>query len=381
MKFLLIGNGAREHAIAEAIKRSPRKPELVSYMKSKNPGIVSLSDAFVIGKYDDFDAIEKFVRKTDPNIAVIGPEGPLEKGVVDFLEELGVGCVGPKKELAQLETSKSFTRELLEKYKIPGNPRFKVFFSDKGIEEFIGAIGGDFVVKADGLMGGKGVKVFGEHLKSVQEGIEYAIECIERHGKVVIEEKLIGEEFSLMSFVDGKDIKHMIPVQDHKRAYENDKGPNCYSEDTEILTRRGWKTFNKLKKDDEVAVFSPNSKVFWFEKPQKIYWMRYKGKMINFKNRNIDLLVTPNHRMLLQQRKGKGKQFVVEAKNFKGEHYIYQSAKWEGKDKDFFILPEYDYKFNRKLRKRKINFLDWVKFMAIYLSEGYTTKENRVYIC
>ncbi|HIH43320.1 TPA: phosphoribosylamine--glycine ligase, partial [Candidatus Woesearchaeota archaeon] len=239
LNILLIGNGAREHAIAEAIKRSKHSIKLFAYMKSKNPGIVKLADGYVLGKYDDFDEIKSYCTLTNINFAVIGPENPLELGIVDALEEIGVKSVGPKKVLAQLETSKSFTRNLLTKYKIPGNPLFKVFPTKNGLYDFIKSLNGNkndckndasnnygFVIKADGLMGGKGVKVSGDHLNTVQDGVNYAEECIINDSRVVVEEKFIGQEFSLMCFCDGKTVVGMPAVQDHKRAFEDDQGPN-----------------------------------------------------------------------------------------------------------------------------------------------------------
>ena len=187
MRILLVGSGAREHAIAEAIKRSPRKPGLIAYMGANNPGIASLSERTAVGDYKDFAAVGKFASGAD--FAVIGPEGPLENGIVDFLGENGVPCFGPRKDLAQLETSKSFTRELFRKYNIPGMPKFKVCSYVEEAGDFIDGLGGSYVIKADGLMAGKGVKLSGEHLKSRREALAFAGECIKRHGRVVVEEK------------------------------------------------------------------------------------------------------------------------------------------------------------------------------------------------
>jgi phosphoribosylamine--glycine ligase len=142
--------------------------------------------------------------------------------------------------VARLESSKSFTRDLVAKYKIPGNPEFKVFYDDHGLEDFIKKLGGDYVVKADGLMGGKGVKLSGEHLPDEKSGIAYARECLSSSGRVVVEEKLIGQEFSLMSFCDGVHTAEMPAAQDHKRAFDGDKGPNTggmgsYSDTNHLL--------------------------------------------------------------------------------------------------------------------------------------------------
>ncbi len=383
VKVLLIGNGAREHSIAEAIRNSPQNPSLFSYMKSNNPGILSLSKSSEIGGYDDLARMKEFANRIKPDFCVVGPEAPLDFGVVDSLARIGIPSVGPTKKLAKLETSKSFTRLLMEKYKIQGLPEFRVFTGMEGVKEFLNSLD-SFVVKPDGLTGGKGVMVHGEHLKDENDALRYAEEVLKTHPSVIVEERLEGEEFSLQTFTDGKFVLDTPPAQDHKRAYVGDQGPNCYSEDTEILTENGWKNFGKLKKSEKVAIFNPKSKFFWFEKPQKKYWKKYKGKMIRFKNRNIDLIVTPNHKMLLQQRKKGKKVFTTEAKDYKGEHCIYQAGKWKGKDMEYFVLPEHDYKFNRKFSKKRIDFKCWVKFLALFLSEGYisnTKKQKRVYIC
>jgi len=219
MKTLLLGQGAREHCIAEALNS-----ELYSFMKTRNPGIMKFSKEYVISDLD-LEKLGKFAKRINPDFAFIGPEGPLEKGVVDHLKSLEIKCFGPTKNLARIETSKAFMRELMEKYKIDGSPESKVFSSMEGIEGYIRDIN-DFVVKPDGLTGGKGVKVSGEHLKSIEEALEYSKELLRSHDFVVIEERLDGEEFSLQCISDGKHLAATIPVQDHKRAYEDDQGPN-----------------------------------------------------------------------------------------------------------------------------------------------------------
>ncbi|MFA6521237.1 MAG: phosphoribosylamine--glycine ligase [Candidatus Gracilibacteria bacterium] len=225
MKVLLIGSGAREHCIAEALTRSGRV-ELFTYAKAKNPGIYKLSKEYQLGSLTDFAAILDFAKKVKPDFALVGPDDPIADGVADLLLELGIRSVAPLKTVARLESSKSFTRDLVKKYNIPGNPDFKVFYEPTGVREFIDKLNGNYVVKADGLMGGKGVLVSGEHLNTAEEGEQYALDCIKKFGRVVIEEKLIGQEFSLMSFVDGTHVVDMVPVQDHKRAFVDDKGPN-----------------------------------------------------------------------------------------------------------------------------------------------------------
>ncbi|MBU0981161.1 phosphoribosylamine--glycine ligase [Patescibacteria group bacterium] len=225
-RILLVGNGAREHVIAETLKRSPQEVLLYTYASSKNPGIIELSEEYEVGSLSDFDAMISFAEKVKPDFAFVGPDNPIADGAADKLLEIGVKSVAPTMMLAQLESSKSFTRDLMKKYNIPGNPEFRVFEEIDGMRDFIEELGGNYVVKADGLTGGKGVKVSGVHLESIEEGVQYAEECILDAGRVVIEEKFVGEEFSLMSLTDGKTLRDMPAVQDHKRAYEGDTGPN-----------------------------------------------------------------------------------------------------------------------------------------------------------
>ncbi|MFH0834695.1 MAG: phosphoribosylamine--glycine ligase [Patescibacteria group bacterium] len=231
MKFLLVGNGAREHAIGAAVVRSPQKPELIVFADKINPGLQKI--ATVYHKADflaDLDELERFVAKEKPELAVVGPEAPIAAGAADLLEKMGVGVVAPRKSPARLESSKGFTRELLQNYGIPGNPQFAVFLdnpeSAKAIRDFMEMVDGQFVVKADGLKSGKGVKVVGDHLAGIEDGLHYALECLREDGRVVVEEKLVGEEFSAMFLTDGKTLVALPVSQDHKRAFEDDKGPN-----------------------------------------------------------------------------------------------------------------------------------------------------------
>lgn len=223
--ILLIGNGAREHAIAEAVMRSGRNPRLYSCMKTNNPGIASLSEQTRIGRYDDTGALVAFAGEKKIDLAIIGPEEPLSHGIVDALTAAGIPSVGPTKALARLETSKSFTRNLLDKYGIPGNPRFRNFKSLSGIESFFDELDG-IVLKPDGLTGGKGVLVQGDHFMTRGEALGYCREILKTHPGVTVEEKLEGEEFSLQCLCDGKTVVATPPVQDHKRRFVDDRGPN-----------------------------------------------------------------------------------------------------------------------------------------------------------
>lgn len=225
-KILLIGNGAREHVIAETLKRSAHKVQLYAMGKALNPGIAEISENYKVADYMNHDEVINYALHVNPDFVFIGPDDPIGSGLADSLLAQGFKSIAPLKTVARLESSKSFTRDLLNKYGIPGNPRFKIFKSPEGIKEFMEELDGNYVVKYDGLKGGKGVKVSGDHLEGIEEGFLYAVECLEGSDHVVVEEKLIGQEFSLISFADGKVLAHMPAVQDHKRAYDGDLGPN-----------------------------------------------------------------------------------------------------------------------------------------------------------
>ena len=222
---LVIGHGAREHVIGETLVKGGAS--LFAFMSFKNAGLEDLSKKVKIHSETDFKEIIDFSKENNIDFAIIGPEAPLVVGIVDALEKAGIPCVGPKIEAAQLEGSKVFARNLLEKYKIKSNVKNKIFNSMDGIESYIKDIGEEnLVVKPEGLTGGKGVKVYGDHLFSKTDILEYCQELTNNNNRFLLEEKCVGEEFTLQTFVDGKTVVGSPLVQDHKRAYEDDKGPN-----------------------------------------------------------------------------------------------------------------------------------------------------------
>ncbi|MFH1444131.1 MAG: phosphoribosylamine--glycine ligase [Candidatus Peregrinibacteria bacterium] len=229
MKILLVASSARGHAIADALARSRHHPEIISVCTTKNPGLKKLSSELHVGDILDFPWVMEIAKKAKPDLAIVGPDDPIGAGLADLLEAEGIPTMAPKKSLARVESSKSFARNLLLKVAPDSLPKYRVFtsYEPKELNTFIEQeLGGNYVVKYDALKGGKGVKVSGEHLATIEEGLHYAKECIEEGGRVVIEEKLIGVEFSLLSFTSGTQVVDMPAIQDHKRAYAGDTGPN-----------------------------------------------------------------------------------------------------------------------------------------------------------
>jgi len=221
MKILVVGGGGREHAIALALSRNS-DVELYAAMAQANPGIVRLSRKFLIVKETDTQAVTRFAHQNALDYAMIGPEAPLEAGIVDSLEQAGIPCIGPTRAAARLETDKAFCRRMMERYAIPGCPRYRVFLEAEDAIRFLEDCPEDLVIKPIGLTGGKGVRIVGEHVD--RKGAAAYIRSLQ--GGVVLEERLLGEEFTLQAFSDGSHIVPMPLVQDHKRAYEGDQGPN-----------------------------------------------------------------------------------------------------------------------------------------------------------
>jgi phosphoribosylamine--glycine ligase len=225
-RILIVGSGAREHAIAVALARSPQRPELLCFSGARNPGIDALCVAYGLGSITDPIAVARFAVHHQVTMAVVGPEAPLAAGVADALWAAEIGVVGPTQALARIESSKAFTRSLLDKYGIAGNPFFQRFETMEGVEAVLLRFANHHVIKDDGLAGGKGVKVCGDHLHSLEESLAFCRELVALGHPFVVEEKLEGEEFSLLCFSDGHVGCGMPLVQDHKRAFVGDTGPN-----------------------------------------------------------------------------------------------------------------------------------------------------------
>lgn len=228
-RILLIGNGGREHALCEALMRSPQEVEVINFANAINPGIKKLASEVIVGNYMDMAEVKQVAETVQPDFAVVGPDDPIGAGAADALLEIGIASFSPNKKCAQLESSKSFTRDLCDKYDVPGQPGYLVstdLSNETERADFFDQYNGQIVVKADGLLGGKGVIVAGDHFETLAEAEEFALKSIEKFGRVVFEEKLVGEEFSLISIVDGETVLDCPAIQDHKRAFVGDTGPN-----------------------------------------------------------------------------------------------------------------------------------------------------------
>ena len=221
MNILVIGSGGREHALYWKLSESPQTEQI--YAIPGNPGM-GASAAIAL---DDHAAILRFVKEHEIGLVVVGPEVPLMNGLVDELEAAGIRAFGPRANAAEIEGSKSFAKDLMKKYGIP-TARYEVFTAAEPARAYIRQEGAPIVVKADGLAAGKGVIV----AMTEQEALDAVDAIMEDHSfgdagaRVVIEEFMEGEEASLLAFTDGTTIRPMISAQDHKRAYDGDRGPN-----------------------------------------------------------------------------------------------------------------------------------------------------------
>lgn len=224
-RILVVGKDARTDAIAAACRLSGSAVELFALSELLIPGLLAKCREVRIGSLTDLDWLARETRAIAPDLVIVGPEEPLEAGYVDCCQAMGIPVFGPPRELAAIESSKSWARWLLDHHGISGNPRYRSFETTEGMRGYMEELS-EFVVKPDGLTAGKGVRVLGEHMETVDEALQYSAEVLAQHPRVQIEEKLVGEEFSLQTITDGESVIHCPLVQDHKRAYEGDRGPN-----------------------------------------------------------------------------------------------------------------------------------------------------------
>jgi len=218
---LLVGGGGREHAIARALSGS--SASLYACAGNRNPGIADIAAGFETLASTNPTAVRSYAREVGATLAVVGPEAPLEAGVADALDEDGVYTFGPQQAEARIETDKAFQRRFMREHSIPGCPAFRTFDDPGAACEYIDSHDGDLAVKPAGLTGGKGVKIIGDQV-SPAEAKTYIRES--GYDRLVLEERLVGEEFTVQAFVANGDLRVTPAVQDHKRAYEGDEGPN-----------------------------------------------------------------------------------------------------------------------------------------------------------
>ena len=221
-KALVIGGGGREHAIVDALSRSTQVGKI--YCAPGNAGISAQAECVAI-KDTDVESLKNFALENEIDLTVVGPEVALAAGVVDAFKEAGLRIFGPSKAAATIEASKDFAKQLMAKYNIP-TAAFETFEDYDAALEYVKKGSFPVVLKYDGLAAGKGV-VIPETLEEADATLkDMLLDDKFGKGKVVVEEFLTGPEFSFMCFVDGYDVYPMTLSQDHKRAYEGDKGPN-----------------------------------------------------------------------------------------------------------------------------------------------------------
>ena len=224
MKVLVVGGGGREHALVWKISQSPKVTKI--YAAPGNAGMAGLAECAPI-KAEDIPGLLAFARANAIDLTIVGPEGPLSMGIVDEFTKAGLRIFGPGAKAAEIEASKRFSKDLMKKYHIP-TAEYGVFTDKSKAAAYVREKGAPIVVKADGLAAGKGVVV----AETVEEALR-ALDVImteKAYGaageRVVIEECLMGEEASFMAFSDGRTVVPMASSQDHKRVFDDDKGPN-----------------------------------------------------------------------------------------------------------------------------------------------------------
>ena len=225
MNILVIGGGGREHTLAWKLSQSPKAEKL--YAIPGNPGMAEIAECITDISIEDNAAMVCFAQKKHIDLVVVGPEVPLANGAVDAFTAAGIKAFGPTKCAAEIEGSKAFSKGIMKKYGIP-TAKYEVFTEADQARAYIKREGAPIVIKADGLAAGKGVIVamtLDEALAAVDEIMED--QAFGKAGsRVVIEEFMEGEEVSILAFTDGFTIDPMVSSQDHKCAYDGDKGPN-----------------------------------------------------------------------------------------------------------------------------------------------------------
>ena len=341
---------------------------------------------FYIQNKEDRDVGDGFVEKTDnwleqknwADVIVFDDTGFGE--TADKLRKEGKLVVGGSAYTDKLEDDRDFGQEELKKAGINILPHYDFTNFDDAIK-FLKENPSRYVLKPSGAAQNEKELLFvgrEEDSKDVIQILElYKKNWAKKIKTFQLQKHATGVEVAVGAFFNGKEFVMPVCVNfEHKKLFPGELGPSCYSEDTEILTHAGWKKFSEVNYDDRVMSFNAGKKELVWEYPSKIFWMRYVGKMINFKNRYIDLLITPNHRTLNILKKdfykNKIRFRVNEAQELynSGEFVIPQASKYNGTNPEFFILPEYKDGRGYVNPKKEIEMVTWSKFIGWYLSEG-----------
>lgn len=221
-KVLVVGSGGRCHAIVKALKRSPRVGKI--YCAPGNAGIADDAECVAIG-VEDTPALVEFVENNGIDMTVVGPEAALAAGLVNALEERGHKAFGPTKEAARIESSKEFAKQVMEKYGVP-TASYRAFDDFDQAWDYVRNRPLPAVIKYDGLAAGKGVVVATDYAEAEAALRDMLLDSAFGKGRVVVEDFLDGPEFSFMCVVSGKKVYPLAMAQDHKRAFDGDKGPN-----------------------------------------------------------------------------------------------------------------------------------------------------------
>jgi phosphoribosylamine--glycine ligase len=224
LKILVVGSGAREHTLVWKLARSPKAEEV--YVAPGNAGTAKIANNINF-KADEIGGLLKFARENHVDLTVVGPEGPLAAGIVDAFTEIGLAIFGPSQTAAEIESSKAFAKDIMQRHGIPCADSASFTEYDKA-SEYLKAQKLPIVIKADGLAQGKGV-IVAESIKEAQKTLADMMKSKTfgaAGSKVVIEEHLYGRELSFFVFTDGERVVPTVPACDYKRIYDGDKGPN-----------------------------------------------------------------------------------------------------------------------------------------------------------
>jgi len=222
MKVLVIGSGGRCHAIVDALAKSPEVEKI--YCAPGNAGIAAEAQCVAIAD-TDAEALADFAERNEIGLTVVGPEAALERVVADCFKRKNLRIFGPTKAAARIESSKDFAKRLMTEHGVP-TAAYRTFTDYAAAVEYVRSHSLPTVLKYDGLAAGKGVVIAQTFDEAEQALRDMLVDDRFGHGRVVVEEFLQGEEFSLMCFVSGRNLCPMPVAQDHKRAYDNDEGPN-----------------------------------------------------------------------------------------------------------------------------------------------------------